>query len=164
MCARLVQRLLHALHDLAERRVATQIAAQDYEIREWTNEVGNFRLRAAWLAGADDDLILTSVAVQEHLERREQRRKLVFTETTHDRSVKRESFTRSGVGMNCRSRAVFRELQRRKLSPQLPSPVKPQWLEIRFREILLTFGVAGVLDRKLRQRRGAPFKPSLVNL
>src|SRR5688572_28477556 len=103
MCPRLVHRRLHALHDRAERRVAAQIAAQDDEIGEGTNEVGNFRLRAAWLAGSYNDLILTSVAVHEHFERSERRSKLVFTETTDDRCIKRESFTRSGVGMNCRS-------------------------------------------------------------
>src|SRR6185437_7644319 len=100
----------------------------------------------------------------QYLEGRECCCKVIVAKTIDERGVNSDGFARGGVRMNCWSRTIFRQFQRRELPAELPFPVKPKVFEVSFAQVLLPCCILRILNRNLGQRWCASVNARVIDL
>jgi hypothetical protein len=154
--------LAHAAEQLAEGRIARQVGAQHEAVHEAADERLRLGPAAPGDRRADDDVRLARVAVQQRLERGqqrgEQRRSGAAAEALEpldERGVEVERAALARVARERRPRMVGRQVEEGGARQPLP-PVLQVAGQGRVVEVLaLPGGEVAVLQRQRRQRRGA---------
>ena len=152
----------HLRQQLAEGGVAGEIGAQHEGIGEEADEVLGFGLAAAGDGGADDDVLLAGVAVEQGLEGGQEGHEGGDAGGAAQRPDgigqgfgQREAPPLAVVGLHRRAGAVSGQLQNRRRAGQLLPPVGHfLFQEGPLQRLPLPGGVVGVLDGQLGQRRG----------
>ena len=150
------------LEERAEGHFAGDLGAEGESVDEEANQPLGLGLGAAGDRGADDEIALPGVAIEEDVERREQRheerRPLAAREIAEgagDLGGERYRAAITAVRGGRRARAIGREIERGRGAGEVTAPVGELLLEGGARDpAALPGGVIGVLDRELGQRRG----------
>jgi hypothetical protein len=162
--------LLHARQHLAQRRAPFDARPQDQHVDEEADEVFDLAPRPVRNRGSDDDVLLPGVAVEQHLEGREQhhegRHALGRTESLHPLAQlgrERPAQVSAPSRRRLRPRAVAGQFQRRQRAPQPRTPVVQLPVErAAFERPALPRGPVRVLHPQPGQRGRAPLPPRLV--
>ena len=149
----------HAADQLAERRIANEIGTQCQRVHEVADQRFELDARAGRDRRADQDVVLSSVALQQHIERRqhrhEQRRVLGLAELLQpiDCGVRQRQADGPGAELRDRwPREVGLEIELGHIR-EVIRPVLQRLIQLRALDLLaLPARVVAVLHRQRRQR------------
>ncbi len=161
MVVRLERRAARAGEQLAKRRIALKPGAQRHRVDDHPDQPLGLLPAAIGDAGADAEVVLPRVTMQERLQRRQQRheeRHAFAPAEEAQRFAQRcgqlDATRRPAVALQGGSRAIARQLQKRRAAGELAPPVIELALGDAFPQPLpLPLGEIGELDPRLGQRR-----------
>ena len=159
MAVRADRHLADAREQLAERGISGQVAAEHQRVDEETDERLDVRAITIGNRRTNDDVILSAIAMQQSLERREQRHEQRCRRVARERAQGRREFgrqlersRRAAEALYGGPRAIGGQLEQARTARQLSFPIRELLVQhCAGQPLALPCREVGVLDRERRQ-------------
>src|SRR5439155_20944646 len=151
---------LHSGKVFSEGRIAREVPAQHQHVHEVTDQILEFRPATARNGHPDRDILLPAIAIQQYLERRQQRREqgrsfltAEFFQRSRQGLFELEDDPSTAAARHCRPRSVGGQFERGQVREGLLPISKLVLCFLPQQPFALPQGVVRVLRRQRRQRR-----------